>query len=455
MTPTAFAKAIIVIEKTYGLRLEPRSAWLRLDGARSCDVSSGWHGTIGDCERRRVATSTLRVSTGKAAELAEDKSFKGQMDREGHPDFFRTVHNGKTVDVYPSESHDPSWAQNDAGIRVSAQKSRGFESEQNPPLNLPPAEFKRFIENVKKNKAYENVEEFRIGSVFDDMDKRPGFGKDFIEYQKKAVAQMKGLEAAGLVTITRRFSGNPLKKDRTELVVTVNFDKKGNIVKAPKGDSTKQLVKGYANAYRDRQAALMETMGFGDDAKWQKQEADVAAKVASFEDKVYDRKPRKTATESEYTKKAEAWAKSQGFKNDENGVNGFTAKQAAKHDIAHPATHDLVGLDSKALNNYFGGLKTKSGKPSLLGEEAIVNAVEHLSRGDSVEASVMSGVRVARMLSRDSTEQERKYVRSPRFVEDLSELTERAVRNNDYGSISKVVRESNWESGTVTQRGNS
>lgn len=388
-------------------------------------------------------------------DIAEDKQFKAQMDRDGNPNFFVTRHNGKTVDLSPSESHSPTWAQNDAGIRVSAQKSRGFENEQGSPLVLPPAEFKRFMENVRKSKAYENVEEFRVDTAFGDMDKRPGFGKDFIQYNNELTKQMKELESAGLITVTRRFSGNPLKKEIVDLVATVNFDKKGKIAKAPKGDSTRQLVKGYANAYRDKQASIMEAMGFGDDEKWQKQEAEVAAKVASFEDKLYGRKPRNTATEADYTKKAEAWAKSQGFKNDGDGVNGFSAKQAAKHDIAHPATHDLVGLDSKTLNSHFGGLKTKSGKPSLLGEEAIVNAVEHLSRGDTIEASVMSGVRVARMLSRDSTEQERKYVRSPRFLQDLSQLTERAIRHNDYSSISKVVRESNWESGTVTQRGNS
>jgi hypothetical protein len=377
------------------------------------------------------------------------------MDREGNPNFFLTRYNGKTLDLSPSESHSPTWAQNDAGIRVSAQKSRGFENEQGSPLALPPAEFKRFMENVRKSKVYENVEEFRVGTGFGDMDKRPGFGKDFVQYNNEQIKQMRGLEAAGLVTITRSFSGNPLKKEITNLVATVNFDKNGKITKAPKGDSTKQLVKGYANAYRDKQAAIMETMGFGDDEKWQKEEAAVAAKVASYENELYDRKPRKTATEANYIKKAEEWAKTQGFTSNGDGVNGFTAKQAAKHDIAHPATHDLVGLNSKTLNGHFGGLKTKSGKPSLLGEEAIVNAVEHLSRGDTVEASVMSGVRVARMLSRESTEQERKYVRSPRFLQDLSELTEKAIRHNDYASISKVVRESNWESGTVTQRGNS
>ena len=512
MTPETFAQTIVSIERNHGLRLDARSVWLRMD-ATPC--GRGWVGTkppgckrpekgvavqpsnkstkspktkpdkpavlpdkpveaIVKAKTRTKKSKTLKVdpkvelksqqSTPQTqpvkstevpivpkldpkVEKPDDVIVKKLTEEDGSPKSFSTTIGGKQIVMGTSALHSPTWSQNNDGITVSGNKSRRFVSHGSAsPYSLDPSQFKSFVEKIRQDPAYSKVEEFNLGDSWNSKSKE---GKD-------SLAKLKALESAGLVSLT-----NP--EGSAFHGVVINFDSKGKIRKATDAEIASIPLRANAFKLREDQSEMIK-LEHSDDMSHKPdpsqireiraKETALAGKVVEAEDKLYGRKNTKTATEAEYITKAEAWAKSQGFKNDGDGVNGFSAKQAAKHDIAHPATHDLVGLDSAGIHSYFGGLKTASGKKSLLGEEAIVNVTEHLSRGDTLESSVMSGVRVARMLSRDSTKQERDYVRSPKFLQDLNSLGEKALRANNFGTISKVVRESNWDSGTVTRSGN-
>jgi hypothetical protein len=187
-----------------------------------------------------------------------------------------------------------------------------------------------------------------------------------------------------------------------------------------------------------------------------KEEDQRAAKVAETENAWLGRKPTPGVVPSadEYKKIAEAWAISQGFS--DGGVNGFTAEATKAHDIAHPITHDLVGMDSAQINKTLGSLKGVSGKPSLVAEEAVVNIVEHLSRGDSLHGSIVNGVRLARVQSRDpefETNETRAYVRSKEFKDKLSELADTIFKNDNFAEYMDRVRPFNRISGTVQTAG--
>lgn len=185
----------------------------------------------------------------------------------------------------------------------------------------------------------------------------------------------------------------------------------------------------------------------------------------SLEDADIGRKPKKLAPgvmEKQLKSEAESWAKEMGFTG--GGVNGFTAEQTKAHDVAHPATHRLIGMKSDAINKAFGGMKNPDGSQSLVAEEAIVNIVEHLSRGDTLEASIQNGVRLARTMTRQHDSQgnanptyskkNADYVRSEDFVRGLIDITKNRIQlNDDYSNYMKVVRDSNIISNTVTASG--
>lgn len=462
MTPEVFAQAIVSIERNYGLRLDPLAVWTRLDAVQ---CGKGWIGTNPPgCKRsKRIGRMQKSLNTPSLRVNAFN-------DDAGHPRGFRSKIDGQDIQISSMNNHDPSWVQNASGATVFGQKSRSFSVQPGQGdldvLELEPQSFRTFVEKIRRNKAYEGVEEFSVAEVFKNRILRPS-GE--ITRQKQ-MSNLKKLVDADLVTVSE--VGSPfqpgLSKDMDDLIsqnarikVSVNFDKEGKIRKASALETSLIPNRIKATTARGEQSELIEEEhGSGlvrspkELAGIRRRETIAAQKVAVIEDDLYARKPKKIATEGEYVKKAQDWAKSQGFVNDGSDINGFTAKQAAKHDIAHPATHDLVGLDSKGLNNYFGGLRTASGSRSLVGEEGIVNAVEHLSRGDTPESSLMSGVRVSRMLSRNGTPDEIKFFRCSGFVKSLNELVEKAIKMDDYGSISKVVRESNWLAGTVKRMGN-
>ena len=75
MDPNVFARAIVSIEQNYGLRLDARSAWLRMD-AIAC--GRGWVGTKPGCKRGGKAESEPSISVPKIKtpqpEVLPDKS---------------------------------------------------------------------------------------------------------------------------------------------------------------------------------------------------------------------------------------------------------------------------------------------------------------------------------------------------------------------------------------------
>ena len=73
MTPETFAQAIVSIEHNYGLRLDARSAWLRLDEFKKvkelaggkCNEAKGWYGLKGACKRGKKGEGEARSKESK------------------------------------------------------------------------------------------------------------------------------------------------------------------------------------------------------------------------------------------------------------------------------------------------------------------------------------------------------------------------------------------------------
>lgn len=181
-----------------------------------------------------------------------------------------------------------------------------------------------------------------------------------------------------------------------------------------------------------------------------KKEDEIVAEYRDLEDKWIGRKPNPKTMPSEdaIMQRTKDWVKSMGFSGE--GVNGFTSEQTWAHDVAHPVTHDLIGMDSKGLKDYFGSTV------GIFGEEAIVNVVEHLSRGDAFESSVMNGLRIAKALARSTNESDglRAEVRTRDFKDKLIALATKAYTHNNYSLYMDTVRKYNRISTTVTMAGN-
>jgi len=73
MKPEVFAQAIVSIEHNYGLRLDARSTWLRLDEFKKvkelaggkCNETKGWYGLKGACKRGRKGEGEARSKESK------------------------------------------------------------------------------------------------------------------------------------------------------------------------------------------------------------------------------------------------------------------------------------------------------------------------------------------------------------------------------------------------------
>ncbi|WP_016949787.1 DUF935 domain-containing protein [Anabaena sp. PCC 7108] len=161
--------------------------------------------------------------------------------------------------------------------------------------------------------------------------------------------------------------------------------------------------------------------------------------------------PGKVKDSNYYEKESEEWAKSLGLG---DSANGFTAEATKAHDVAHPVVHEMLGMNSKQINKLLGGFKNDDGSNSLVAEEAIVNIAEHLSRGDSFEASLINGRRIARVLSRGASDNMMKYFRSADFDNELEDLAIKIWKNDNFHDYMKVVRVHNQKSRTVTEKGN-
>ncbi len=190
-------------------------------------------------------------------------------------------------------------------------------------------------------------------------------------------------------------------------------------------------------------------------AKLLKGEDEWHEKIDSMENTYLDRKPTgKHGDYAHYEQKSADWAKAK-FGDFSEGANGFSLAQTKAHDIAHPVTHDLIGMGSDEIHSHFGKMKDASGNDALYAEEAIVNVMEQLSRGVSIEAATLNGVRLARVMTRNgvASEDARKYVRTPEFAQNLSQLANKAYRHNDFAPLIGHIRKSNRISGTVSAAG--
>jgi hypothetical protein len=183
------------------------------------------------------------------------------------------------------------------------------------------------------------------------------------------------------------------------------------------------------------------------------EEERLAKEADKIEDEWVGRKPKPGVVKDaeDYEKQAEKWAKSMGFS---GGANGFSEEATKAHDISHPIVHEMLGTDSAKIHKTLGAIKDNDGNNSLVAEEAIVNVLEHLSRGDSLEASLINGLRVAKVLSRSGHSSEASaYFRSAEFRELLQNMSEEIYKNDNFAEYMALVRASNRKAGTVTSSG--
>ena len=91
MTPELFAKTIASIEQNYGLRLDARSAWLRMDdwkrlGRDQMGQKCGrcWQGLRGACKRvPKGGDKDAAIKASKVALADKIRKNKGMRDRSG------------------------------------------------------------------------------------------------------------------------------------------------------------------------------------------------------------------------------------------------------------------------------------------------------------------------------------------------------------------------------------
>lgn len=146
-------------------------------------------------------------------------------------------------------------------------------------------------------------------------------------------------------------------------------------------------------------------------------------------------------------KEAITWAKSQGFDAD-SGANGFSARQTRAHDMMHPIAHKLTGLDSAGLKKHFD----LPGE-SIIGEEAIVNFLEHMYAGDSFYGSALNAIRLARVLSRNEKPEIGNAIRNDKFRDKLLELIEVSLKNEQFSAMTEAALYSIRNSNTVITSG--
>ena len=89
MTPEIFARAIASIEQKYGLRIDARSAWLRMDDWKRLGrdqmgqkCGRGWHGLRGACKRvPKGGDKEAAIKASKVALADKIRARKGLRDR--------------------------------------------------------------------------------------------------------------------------------------------------------------------------------------------------------------------------------------------------------------------------------------------------------------------------------------------------------------------------------------
>lgn len=111
MKPETFAKAIVSIEHNYGLRLDARSVWLRMDAFKKvkelavgkCNEAKGWYGLKGACKRGAKHEGAAKAKESKL-EIANNirkrkglgpvtakKTEEKNASTEAHEEAFRNI----------------------------------------------------------------------------------------------------------------------------------------------------------------------------------------------------------------------------------------------------------------------------------------------------------------------------------------------------------------------------
>ena len=96
MTPEAFSRAIVSIERNYGLKLDARSTWFRLDEFKKvkelkggkCNEKTGWYGLLGGCKRGRTYEAESKRIASKRAISRKIRNRKG-MGPKSRPAAFQ------------------------------------------------------------------------------------------------------------------------------------------------------------------------------------------------------------------------------------------------------------------------------------------------------------------------------------------------------------------------------
>ena len=108
MTPTIFAQAILSIEQNYGLRLDARSVWLRMDEFKEvkelkggkCNEATGWYGLKGACKRGKKGEGDARTKESKVDIANRIRTNKiAARDRDQTKQSRQSAKTGRIVDM--------------------------------------------------------------------------------------------------------------------------------------------------------------------------------------------------------------------------------------------------------------------------------------------------------------------------------------------------------------------
>jgi len=130
MTPIVFAQAIVSIEQNYGLRLDARSVWLRMDEFKKvkelaggkCNEAKGWYGLKGACKRGKKGEGEARSKESKV-DIANRIKKRKMNESSAKP--------GVKTEIKPSQpriSEEPAKGQRKIDYEVKQSKLLDMES---------------------------------------------------------------------------------------------------------------------------------------------------------------------------------------------------------------------------------------------------------------------------------------------------------------------------------------
>jgi len=133
MKPEVFAAAIVSIKHNYGLRLDARSTWLRMDEFKKvkelkggkCNEAKGWYGLVGACKRGKKGEGEARTKESKVDIAGRIKNRK-MNESSAKP--------GVKTEIKPSQpkiSEEPAKVQRKIDYEVKQSKLLDMESISN------------------------------------------------------------------------------------------------------------------------------------------------------------------------------------------------------------------------------------------------------------------------------------------------------------------------------------